>query len=157
MCVSSGLVCLIFYIIIILYQIYHCYQYFVLIWNDAVSYEQNPYLFHFYFFSRRSAEQLEIESFHWTSKMVDRESIYSTNFPPSNVPITPPGLEVIYSAYWRIDLPRSAKSFTSNSSSKTLVGKTKVCLCSFEQTTLFSFLSIHVCDCEIRRWDSACG
>ncbi|KAL8604949.1 hypothetical protein ACOMHN_028577 [Nucella lapillus] len=30
--------------------------------------------------------------------MVDRGSLYSNNFPPANVPITPPGLEAIYSA-----------------------------------------------------------
>ncbi|KAK7109117.1 suppressor of fused homolog [Littorina saxatilis] len=34
--------------------------------------------------------------------MVDRESIYSSNFPHSNVPITPPGLEAIYSACRRL-------------------------------------------------------
>ncbi|XP_025095733.1 suppressor of fused homolog [Pomacea canaliculata] len=34
--------------------------------------------------------------------MVDRESIYSANFPHTNVPVTPPGLEAIYTACRRL-------------------------------------------------------
>lgn len=37
-----------------------------------------------------------------SAKMVDRESIYSANFPHTNVPVTPPGLEAIYTACRRL-------------------------------------------------------